>query len=450
MATYNLAKSKEKDLSDTHTEMRLKDQHTETPEVVTEKQLDKKDHEGETDVTTEKQLEKVRTGGADKIIEKNLSDSKGMFGKLRNEETAKGDINKLEEKRLSEKKTEDEKYSASSDTPKQVRWWDNLKKSNSSVTVKTAQTDVEEGHEFDPEVSFGRLKNVDPDEEGVDPDTDLSGRLDPAALAIEEQEGQKEFEAEEGQSMFVAKNKEGKAPMPHINMELTFDSEDFDDEMAIREAALAKVLEVRPNLAGKIDVDNFSSVLESGDESKIRLLLVGDEYFAPAEGMEESAPFTKIEHEEVDLGGTPMTVGKVTLGPQTEAMDEDALLQGVADYIADKIGLKVPTAAININTEKQEATFAYDPVTAGNPSGSKPPMAPLTPMEPEAAGTEDVAPEGEPEPETDLFGTEDEDLVPPRQPTSTEEVKPPSVAKSLYDFPIVVADAKGITPSKKK
>ena len=444
MSTYNFAKSKKNNLDHTHTNMRLKDQHVDAPETITEKQFGKKYHTGEPEVTIESQLEKVRTGGADKIIEKNLNDSKSKFGsKHRNAEAYEGDINKLEEKRLSDKKVEDEKYSASSETPKKVRWWDGLKKSQSNKTVKTAafgDEDFEEGHEFDPDVSFNRLKKMlDPEEEGVIPDEDFSGNLDDQIDVIEEEDTEKELEKEIPRKMFITRNKEGQTPMPHINMELAFDPDSFNNEEEIREAALEKVLEIRPNLEGKIDVSNFSQVLSGSIDSKIRLLLVGDEYFTDDGGMDsdESSIFTNIESEDVDAGGTPMTVGKVTLSPHAEAMEREDLLKGLVDFITDKTGINVSENAIQINFSKNEATFAFDPEG----------MAVST-------NTEENALLDEENEEDDIFNyeedeedEEDEDIIPeepqpefPVEDITGDNLKPQ--AKSVYDFPIVVADSK--------
>lgn len=461
MATYNFAKSQKNNLDDTHTEMRLKDQHGEAPEVVTEKQLEKKDREGDKDVTTEKQLEKVRTGGAEVVLEKNLNDSKGMFGsKFRNPKTYEGDINKLEEKRLSGKKTEDEKYSASSETPKQVKWWDGLKKAKSDSVVKTAQSledevanegeldfDRARGYrEFDPASRFQRLKEtpgLNPDEEGILPDGDIVPDINDLSEITPDEEG---TAGDIPKKMYVSKNKEGSAPLPHIYMEFSFDPDAFENDAEAKSSALDKAIELRPNLVDKITIDDFSDPKVGNIDSTIQLRLIGEEYLAPIEvEEEENSIFVSVENENVDVGGTPMTVGRVVLGPQAEAMDDGDLLQGIVDYIADKTGIEIPTSSVQINMSKLEATFA------------------VSQEEKEGVINETVTTDAQDIPEEMLANEEEEDLgedleedleedlgedasqiiTKPENVINVPEPKLPlSNAKSIYDFPIVIADLK--------
>lgn len=414
MATYNFAKSKKKNLNDTHTEMRLKEQHTKAPNAITEKQLDEKDHEGEFEVTTEKQLEKLRCGGADAIIEKKLDDSKGMFGsKFRNPEAYQGDINKLEEKRLSGHKTEDEKYSPASETQKPLRWWESLKKAGSDSVVKTAQD-----MSFDPADRFNRLKEtpgLDPDDEGVILEDDIIPDLGEQAEDIEEKNFGKEVKEEKAGRMFVTKNKEGDSPIPHIFMELNFDPNLFKNDDAAKAAALEKVLELRPNLEGKIDVDDFSDPEYGIFDASVKLRLVGDEYFAPAEDIEGGgSPVLSIESEDVDVGGTDMTVGRVILSPQAEAMDTESLMQAITDYITDQTGLEVPETSIQINLEKNEATFAYDP---------------------EGALGKAVTPEETPEAEDEIIGGFE---IPEEEEEELEGME----ILGETNFPVIIADTK--------
>lgn len=118
-------KSNNKSDGDMHITQKLRnDQHKESPNEVTEGQLGDC-HFDITEVITEKQLEKSRTGFADTVIEKNLNDSQGLFGSAhRNDDTYLGDINKIEEQRISGDTMEDEKYEIASGTPKELRWWE--------------------------------------------------------------------------------------------------------------------------------------------------------------------------------------------------------------------------------------------------------------------------------------------------------------------------------------
>lgn len=439
MATYNFAKSKEKNLDDTHTNMRLKEQHTEkAPEVVTEKQLNK-DHKSEVDVTIERQLEKARTGSAEVILEKNLNDSKGMFGsKHRNSDTSKGDINKLEEKRLSGKNTEGEKYIASSETPKKMRWWDGLKKAKSATVVKVAGKDELEFGDYGS--SFERLKDM-----GGDEGSEVSGEIPFDDIADEaEQIGGEDVVRENSRAqMVITKNKESQKPLPNIYMELSFDPSAFrNDVLEMKEAALEKVLEVRPNLSGKIGIEDFTDPKDGAIDSTIKLRLIGPQYFAPIEETPEEMPeadlFSNFEPENTDVGGTPMNIGRVTLGVEAKEMDEDTLKSRLKDFIFEKAGYEVPEESIAINMDKMEATYAFSDSTPED--------------ETDVADETDVT---EPsfsdllEDETDETGeTGVNDEV--SAPAMPEELKPSQsavVASGLYDFPITIADFSG---SKKK
>lgn len=436
MAIYNFAKDSSKNLSDTHTEMRLKDQHVDAPETVTQQQLEKKDRKGEEFEITEKQLDKVRTGGAEIIIEKNLNDSKGLFGsKFRNDEAFMGDINKIEEKRLSGKKTEDEKYEPASSTPKKLKWWDSLKKANSDKTVKTARSDELDFSEGEEWSRMDRdLENIgaNPEEEGILPDKDYPPPENPSSL--EEDSGDDDTDVVG--KIYVTKNKEGKTPLPHIFMELSFDPDAFTDDTAIKEAALEKVLEARPNLADKISVDDFSKPKSSGIDSFVTLRLMGEQYFTDSTEDQES-PFLRIETDDVDVGGTPMKVGKVILGPQSEGMEHEVLLSELVDYISDKTHLEVSPESIQINLPKKEATFAFENVNYSDDEN----------------GNEDLLPAEEDIGETGENGEIKPQVSPPVNPKSFSPAKSDSVkalekelqgllAGVSLDFPIVIADSK--------
>jgi len=464
MSIYNFAKSKEKNLDDTHTEMRLKEQHEEkAPEVVTEKQLEKKDREDETDfVVTEKQLEKVRTGGAEVIIEKNLNDSKGKFGSnFRNDEAFMGDINKLEEKRLSGKKTEDEKYEASSESPKKVRWWDGLKKAQTDTVIKTASfydddeagsdviTDIGDDNEFESTKRFERMKEMglDPEEEGIIPE-----RTDTIQDVQDVQDVSSPLEESiTPQPIKPLTSNEVMSAIPHTIWELEFNPDDFGgDTIAMKAAALEKILEARPELKDVLSTGNIS--VKGG---KVKAALMGDQYFEPKveeEAVEMAPTFSKLETEEIDAGGTPMQVGRVVLGPQAEAMDEDSLMSGIIDFIESKTGLRIPENAIQINLSKGEAAFAFDPEAAPTTAPIENPTidSSVPPEEPDMFDTDE---------EDELMDEEDELMDEDEEPSQVitkpenliqvpEPPAPPStMAKSEYDFPIVIADSKD---SKKK
>jgi len=112
-------------------EHRLKEEHTDTNiEEITEEQLET-GRVGEKDVTIEALLDKGRDNSDFEIIERKLDTKKAAFDiKLRNPDAYEGDMNKLEEKRLSDDPVEDEVYEAASETPAKIRWWEIDKKQN--------------------------------------------------------------------------------------------------------------------------------------------------------------------------------------------------------------------------------------------------------------------------------------------------------------------------------
>ena len=127
---FNL-KDYEKIDGDAVIEHRLKEEHTDVNiEETTEEQL-KPDRVPEKDCTIEALLDQGRSDSGFEIIERKLNTKKAEFDiKLRNPEAYEGDINKLEEKRLSNDPVEDEPYEAASETPTKLRWWETEKKQN--------------------------------------------------------------------------------------------------------------------------------------------------------------------------------------------------------------------------------------------------------------------------------------------------------------------------------
>jgi hypothetical protein len=142
MAEYKFMDYQETD-GDAHITRRLEEEHHgNVPDVVTDEQL-RSGHAETDDSSIEARLEKTRLGGADIVIEKNLSEAKDQFGSNhRDASTYEGDINKLEEKRIKDYNIEDEKYESASETPKAQRWWEVKSDDGLKVaSIKTAQLD---------------------------------------------------------------------------------------------------------------------------------------------------------------------------------------------------------------------------------------------------------------------------------------------------------------------
>jgi len=217
MAKFNLKNYKKTD-GDEHTDRRLEEHRVEAPEQITEKQLEEGRVE-EQDQTIEKQLEKVRADGADKylpdvITEGRLEKLEGRFDiKHRNEATYSGDMNKVEEQRLSKDPVEKEKYeSASEVTTKAMRWWEEKKSPDglklASKKNKVARVDTEEAQEVLEETL------VPPEEREEAADT--SARLfDPWEEAFKSQEEATDPERVAGRTVITFANQKiltGKIP----------------------------------------------------------------------------------------------------------------------------------------------------------------------------------------------------------------------------------------------
>ncbi len=115
-----------KDKADKPTEQMLKDLKSPRPEptIITENQLDDYHFDIPSELT-ENQLDSSRKNSPKDsgLVEGRLNESKGGLVKHRNEDAHKGNINKLEELRLSGKKTQEkEKAELSSETPKDMRF----------------------------------------------------------------------------------------------------------------------------------------------------------------------------------------------------------------------------------------------------------------------------------------------------------------------------------------
>ena len=323
---------------DEHITMRLKEQHADAPDKITERQLDDNRFEAK-DFIMEKQLEKARTGSADMIIERNLTESKGKFGDLRNSKTSEGDINKLEEKRLAGDRAELEKYEAAAQTPKALKWWEHLRPSGNAKSAglsnslkKTAfgmlhKETVDPVIEKVPEehvIDFDAVKNLEGDEigTGLPPDSDpanefMAGKENPEGPSLEEEQDVPVA------AMKLITQKE----MPELDsmyFVLGFSPSDFEgkNDTQLKEVALNKILSLKPGLRGKISIDDFAEPEVENKEGKIALRLVGQEYFSSE--AQESEFFRNLKLEHTDEGGTPVTLGMVELSDTGVfyAMDE--------------------------------------------------------------------------------------------------------------------------------
>lgn len=150
MSNFNLSgylknifssKKKDKEQGDQiETKLVEKNKGINEPEELTEKMLEK-DRKDTEETTIEKKLDKVRSGSNEMLVEGQLNKSKSTIVKHRNAETAKGNINKLEEKRLSGETMESEKQEPSSVVDKPRRFYENKSQDGLKLakSIKIAQ-----------------------------------------------------------------------------------------------------------------------------------------------------------------------------------------------------------------------------------------------------------------------------------------------------------------------
>lgn len=366
---FNL-KTYEKIDGDKHITMRLKDQHEEPANVITERQLDDR-RVDEKNVIMEKLLDAKRTGSAEVIIERNLNESKGLFAPLRNEKTSAGNINKIEEKRLKGHAVESEKYEASSQIPKQKRWWESLKEvsansSNAVKTIKTAQSDgiVDEPSQVSTprkkrrllDDSYGYKGGMDKDLTEFKPEDafGLAGKMEGAEDTAEVSNldipvGQEESDddTDDNDSVWLDEvngYKETREPISTMTFKFNFNPDKFVDLEDVRQAALDQVIKIKPNLEGKVSPMDFLSPDVSEDSGSIILTLIGEQYF---EGEETESVETDIGNiiqsdklfmGKKDIDGTPMITGLVYLtaeGIELAKNDPESFEKALSDSIME-------------------------------------------------------------------------------------------------------------------
>lgn len=336
---FNL-KTYKKTPGDEHITMRLKEQHENTANVITEKQLSDR-RVDEKNVIMEKLLDAKRTGGATVVTERNLNESKGMFAPLRNEKTYTGNINKVEEQRLKGKTAESEKYEPASEIPKKKRWWDNLKDANveasTNISIRTSQTSNKKRRVYDndsfrfktpekdlsqfrPEDAFGLATKMEGAEESVESPT-----MDIPVGEVEEDDVDENMgDVRDGVWLDEANGyKETRSPIATMTFKFKFNAEQFQDLEDVRQAALEEAIKLKPNLEGKISTMDFLQPEISGEVGTILLPLIGDEYFEGDEAGGDAGlsdmniiDADKIYTGKKDVDGTPMVTGLVYLTKQ--------------------------------------------------------------------------------------------------------------------------------------
>lgn len=308
-------------------EVKLQQEHSSAPNSITQKQLER-DRVKEKGVLTEKLLEKKRLGGAEKILEKRLDDSTSKLVKHRNSKAYAGNLNKVEEQRISKSKQEDEKYVPASKSPKGKRWWDSLKATASNKKTVKAQV---ESLVFDEKDRWKRVQDAHFDEDEEKP---MDNILSPEEMVIEETGGQ---------PLELQKVQPVESPIAR-GLYIVYDIKPEGKKLSLgqlKELAYSDAVGGEYSYLGNIDEFSPDSFNVVGDTIVARL--VGDEYYPS--GQQESVldesvdnPFYVEDVQETEVDG--VVIGSVSVDPSysdmVSEMDEDDIRRQVLDAISVK------------------------------------------------------------------------------------------------------------------
>jgi len=346
MSNFNL-KNHQKISGDEHIERRLRNEHGNVPNEINEKQLERA-RATEPNELTEKQLEKVRTGGDDEVTERRLDTDKAKFANsYRNPSAYEGNINKLEEKRLTNDPVEKEKYEDASETPKGLRWWEEAPKSPDDLKLAQKKSKkIAQSTEF-----------LDPIEidDGIPPEWH-------AVTDVDNPYGEEFPITEEGRpdpSLYIEKIKY--LSIPGVYMVLSYDPNYYrGNTEAIREAAYGKIEEYDKDLAKLITQDDFGSPEEDGDEGTITLRFIDDKVApiaaAHRAGGTPLAPdvFEEVSYEEKDVEGTPMVVGSISVNANITEDNKNNIVEEALTFINQSHdGLNLQKESLDLSRLKQ-------------------------------------------------------------------------------------------------
>ena len=378
MAKFNL-KNYQKINGDEHIDAKLQESHQTAPNEINEVQLETY-RATKPDVLTEKQLDKVRGGNKEEseVVEKRLDTNKSKFAnKYRNPEAYTGDLNKLEEKRLLNDPVEDEKYKDASETPKKLRWWETAPKSPDGLKLaqkKIAQVRTEELTFKKPRWEEALEEDFSPleDEGDLAPEEEAIRPIDPSDI-------KDEFEIEDFSDVDlipdIEETSESKSPMViekvvpittptyGIYVVLNYDANDFmGDEQSIKQSALDKVLETKPELSGFISTKDFGGIKEEGSIGTVKLRVLDENLKMVLEPAGESElggdtldrasdiqdSFEEISYEEQDVGGTPMAMGRIKVNIDVNDENRDQVIEEAVEFAQNTYPL------LNINKDSMD------------------------------------------------------------------------------------------------
>jgi hypothetical protein len=333
---FNLKKFAEKsNEGNKHTEQRLKSEHSEAPTSITQKQLEK-DRVPEKNSTMEALLESKRLGSSDKIIEKGLNDSKGGLHKHRNAEAHSGNLNKVEQQRLSKKPQEKEKYEAASSTPSNKRWWDKLKASaNKKVVTASDELDFEGGDRWN-RMNDSAWSGADEDGVLEDQEFDLDVIDSPDEDVVNDNGGK---------PLSIAEVRPVDSPIGkglYAVLDITQSGAQLSPE-ELQEAAYNMVIDEGYGYLANVSGFTPESFKVKADQVVARLF--GDEFYPKGNMAEESDPdlmgdnpFIVSDLQQTDVDG--IVLGTVNVDPQSmelvQSMDDDDVRSQVMDAILAK------------------------------------------------------------------------------------------------------------------
>jgi hypothetical protein len=330
---FNLKKFAEKTKDgDLINEVRLQKEHKSAPEEITQKQLEK-DRVPEKNVTIEKLLDAKRVSSDFPIIEKQLNDSKSKTMKHRNAEAHKGDINKIEEQRIKNKKQAKKSEPASETNPKK-RWWEDVKASNKSRFVTAQYDDYNDDGD-----SWGRVnKSWYEDGVGSEDDFDIQDMA---------------FEGTGGDPLGNPKvNEINTDTIKGLNIEIYVTPEGMElSEGELQDLAYDKVLNEYDYLRYE---NNFTPESFELDGDRMVARLVGEGYIdsdGTPDVISENSIFSDIDLDDTDIDGVQL--GKVTVNfdqlDLVQDMETDEIIREILEVVNDKYpDLTVEESAIDL------------------------------------------------------------------------------------------------------
>ena len=343
MSKFNLASKSQKknNLDDKHINVQLEDERTgEDQFQITEVQL-KKDRVENEPVILEKLLEGKRLGAAEKTTEGNLNSSKSELDiKYRNSKAYEGNINKLEEKRLSGKKMEDEKYEVASETPKDGRWWDNLltaKADGKTVTsARRPKSEMIDAPMQEPETEFtapkwGEAAGMVGEDEGLAPDVaDKMDVIDPTQENAYIPEPSFTPMSEDIDQVQFTNTKE--KPFDFAGMKGLYLAYEFGDSVADENAIKQQAYDTALKSHDYLEETDLSPDSFNVKDGWVSARLVGEQYLQPQES--SSSVFTLGNVEEAEVGSDKLFIGTVNVNPDViKDMDEDTLSRDLIDFL---------------------------------------------------------------------------------------------------------------------